>query len=328
MRKYTLLRGAVLMLMVGIMAGCATAPTQEMSDARQAVQAAKEAGAAAHAPGVMGNAEQQLSEAERALRGRNYESARDGAVAARQEALKARNMTLALNQAKDAVAEAEQLGAASPAAHEWLAKLEAASAAGNEEEALRAGQEAKQQARDDIKHFREQKLREEKDNQEWLDKSKPLLDEARQAETRLNSLQQEALHRAEEAYQQQNGQRAYNLISVVTAELHAPPPPPPPPPPVESKPRTLNYQVMKGDSLWTIARKPSVYGDPRRWPLIYRSNQAHIRNPDVLPPGLTLLIELEPSADLVKLAAEHARRREGAPDAVKKLDKQFLLDAK
>lgn len=155
MTKYTLLRGVGLMLVVGAIAGCATAPMQEMSDARQAVQAAREAGAAVHSKFVMDSAERDLSQAELKLRGRYYTSARDEAVAAKQEAVKARNMALAISQAKEAVAEAERLGALTQKTRDSLAKAEAASAKGSEEEVVRAAQQAKQQAQDDIRRFRD-----------------------------------------------------------------------------------------------------------------------------------------------------------------------------
>ena len=70
MTKRVLLRGTGLILAVGMMAGCATAPTQEMSDARQAVQAARDVDATQHTPVAMGKAEQDLTQAEHQLRKR------------------------------------------------------------------------------------------------------------------------------------------------------------------------------------------------------------------------------------------------------------------
>jgi nucleoid-associated protein YgaU len=325
MTKYTLLKGVGLPVMLGIIAGCATAPTQEMSDARQAVQSAREAGANTHAPVALDNAEKQLSQAERELQVHKYKRARNDATNAKQSAVKARNMALAISQAKDTVELAEQMGALSDATREWMTKAEAAATAGKEEDVARFSQRAKQEAQNDIKRFREQKLREDQENQQWLDKAKPLLDEVHLAEARLNNLQLEALHRAEETYQQHDGQRAYNLVNFVMAELRAPPPPPQP---VERKPRTLKYQVLKGDNLWAIAAKQFVYGDALWWPVIYRSNQQQIPNPDRLSPGQILTVELEPDDALVKLAVQHSIKREGAPSVVKKLDEEFLRAAK
>lgn len=320
MTKYTLLKGVGLTVMLGIIAGCATAPTQEMSDARQAVQSAREAGATTHAPAALDNAEKQLSQAERELQVHKYKRARNDATNAKQSAVKARNIALAISQAKETVELAEKMGALSDATRGWMTKAEAAAAAGKEEDVARFSERAKQEAQNDIKRFREQILREDQENQQWLDKTKPLLDEVHQEESRLNNLQQEALLRAEDTYRQHDGQRAYNLVNFVVAELRDPSPPQP----VERKPRTLKYQVLKGDSLWAIAAKQFVYGDALWWPLIYRSNQEQIPNPDRLSPGQMLTVELEPDDALVTLAVQHSIKREGAPSVEKKLDEEFL----
>jgi nucleoid-associated protein YgaU len=309
-------------MVLGIAVGCATAPTQEMSDARQAVQAAREADAKLHTPDAMESAEHELSQAEHELHGRNYKLARNDALAAKQEAIKARNMALAIAQAKDALAEADKLGALSQPTRDWLAQAENAAAAGNEEQAIHDAQQAMQLAQDDVRHYNEAQRRATQENQAWLDKAKPLLDEARQATARLSDLQQEALRRAEEAYQQGEGQKSYNLADYIVAEVRALPPKPPP------APRTLQYQVEKGDNLWNIAAKPSVYGNSLWWPLILRSNQDQIHDADVISPGQKLTIELDPEQSLVDLAVQHAIRREGTPAVVKDLDKEFLKKAK
>jgi hypothetical protein len=68
---------------------CATAPVQEMSDARQAIQAAKEAGMQSPQPPDLLKAETLLNEAEVALQNGDYESARAKAKQARKAALQA-----------------------------------------------------------------------------------------------------------------------------------------------------------------------------------------------------------------------------------------------
>lgn len=318
MTKYTLLRCAGFIWVLGILAGCAAAPTQEMSDARQAVQAAREAGAKQHTPLVMENAEHELSQAEQELRGRNYKSARNDALSAKQRAIKARNMAQAISQAKEAMAEADKLGALSQPTRDRLAQAESAAAAENEEIAVHNAQQAMRQAQEDVQRFNEEQQRAAQENQAWLDKAEPLLEEARQATARMSGLQQEALRRAEAAYQQGEGQKSYNLADYIVAEVRALPPEPPPAPP------TLQYRVMEGDNLWKIAAKPSVYGNGLWWPLILLSNQDQIPDADVISPGLQLSIELEPGKDLVDLAVQYAIHREGAPDEVKALDREFL----
>jgi hypothetical protein len=72
-----------------VMAGCAGLPVQEMSDARQAIQAAEEAGAAHYAPEALSDAKRLLTSAERKLERQAYGSARTDAREARRRAAEA-----------------------------------------------------------------------------------------------------------------------------------------------------------------------------------------------------------------------------------------------
>jgi hypothetical protein len=44
----------------------------------------------------------------------------------------------------------------------------------------------------------------------------------------------------------------------------------------------MKYVVKKGDSLWKISAKSSVYGDPFEWPLLFRANRDQITDPDII----------------------------------------------
>jgi hypothetical protein len=72
------------------LAGCAGAPVQEMSDARQAVRAAEEAGAEQKAPEQLAAAQALLKEAEGNINRGEYREARDHATRARMKAIEAR----------------------------------------------------------------------------------------------------------------------------------------------------------------------------------------------------------------------------------------------
>ncbi len=70
--------------------GCAQAPVQEMSDARQAIQAARVAvGDDEAGRGDLATAEELLKQAETALEAGRYGNARDHAAAAKTSALEA-----------------------------------------------------------------------------------------------------------------------------------------------------------------------------------------------------------------------------------------------
>ena len=68
---------------------CVSAPVQEMSDARQAIQAAKESNPAGNSQENLIKAESLLKEAEAALESGEYKKAKLTATEARNEAIKA-----------------------------------------------------------------------------------------------------------------------------------------------------------------------------------------------------------------------------------------------
>ena len=60
--------------------------------------------------------------------------------------------------------------------------------------------------------------------------------------------------------------------------------------PIEDTPAPVksHYVVRKGDSLWKIAGKPMIYGDPMLWPIIYKDNRDQISDPDFIDPDQDL----------------------------------------
>ncbi|MBI4651580.1 LysM peptidoglycan-binding domain-containing protein [Candidatus Desantisbacteria bacterium] len=44
------------------------------------------------------------------------------------------------------------------------------------------------------------------------------------------------------------------------------------------------YEVVKGDSLWKIAGYQKIYGDPYKWPVIYKANKKFIKDPSIIYP--------------------------------------------
>lgn len=87
---FTALAAATLLLA----AACETAPpVQEMSDARQAIQVAREAGAETHAAKELMEAEQYLHSAEEKLSAEEYAEARRAALQAKTAAQAARRLS-------------------------------------------------------------------------------------------------------------------------------------------------------------------------------------------------------------------------------------------
>lgn len=89
----TLLLAALAALALSL-AGCVTVPVQAMSNARQAVQAARQAGAERYAPTLYAEARRWLDDASFAIKAEDYGrargSARKAALLARQALVKAR----------------------------------------------------------------------------------------------------------------------------------------------------------------------------------------------------------------------------------------------
>ncbi len=78
---------------------------------------------------------------------------------------------------------------------------------------------------------------------------------------------------------------------------------------VPDEPTVGSYEVVAGDNLWDIAGKGSVYGDPFRWPLIYKANKAKINDADLIYPGQVFDYEVSPSSSEVEAAVSHAKSR-------------------
>ena len=86
-RSVERLAGGILLAFV---VACGSAPVQEMSEARQALEAARVAGAEQHAPESYQKAQALLKTAEDMLNERHFRKARDSAALARDEAIQAR----------------------------------------------------------------------------------------------------------------------------------------------------------------------------------------------------------------------------------------------
>lgn len=101
-------------------------------------------------------------------------------------------------------------------------------------------------------------------------------------------------------------------------EAVARPAPPVEPPAAEppaasppAKPAFTRYVVKAGESLWQIAGRPDVYGNPLAWPLIHEANKASLRN-GTIRAGQVLLIPRDVSPAEREAAIQKAMARPGA----------------
>lgn len=84
-----LLRILVVLVGIAILSGCRTPPVQEMSDARQAIEAARNAGATPGTSPEFGAAQAAITRAETHLEAKEYARARLAALQAKRHASEA-----------------------------------------------------------------------------------------------------------------------------------------------------------------------------------------------------------------------------------------------
>ncbi len=126
-----------------LVGACTSAPTQEMSDARQAIYSARSADAAVYAPRSMDSAERLLGQAEQSLKQGRYDVARDDALEARQAAMKARQVAVAIADARAALEHAKTRGNAWVSVEVLIDEAQTAGQQGDESRAWELATEAK-----------------------------------------------------------------------------------------------------------------------------------------------------------------------------------------
>ena len=50
------------------------------------------------------------------------------------------------------------------------------------------------------------------------------------------------------------------------------------------------YIVQSGDTLWSIAANPHVFGDATKWRKLFSANQDIMKSPDAIRAGMTLRV--------------------------------------
>jgi nucleoid-associated protein YgaU len=130
-------------------------------------------------------------------------------------------------------------------------------------------------------------------NRYWMHKARALLSKIRQY-TNLNTSERSSLSEGRSDLSNNEGKPAYDVLSSLLSELKA---------------ARTTYTVVRGDNLWHIASKHSIYGNPFEWPLIYRANATKINDPDLIYPNQNLRIVLNPLKSAVHSAVHYAKTR-------------------
>ena len=97
------------------------------------------------------------------------------------------------------------------------------------------------------------------------------------------------------------------------------------PEPTPTAAGSSQYTVVKGDNLWNISAKPSIYNNPYQWPLIYKANSSKIKDADLIYPGQNFDINSNPSSAETSAAITHAKTRGAwSLGVVEESDKAYL----
>lgn len=193
-------------------AGCTTAPVQEMSDARQAIAAARDADAARRTPALLSSAEHSLQDAQLQLKNYFYTEARKRAIAAKAQAVQARREAeaqkhveqehaaqIAIVAAKRAIQDAAALEGLWRDTEGVMKSAETAMQSGDYAQAQTQAAAAEQQALLAT-------------NQAYLEKARCLINAAK-SKRHLTGSQRAIVSDAEAALRKQDGKQAYTLIN-------------------------------------------------------------------------------------------------------------------
>ncbi len=188
-------------------------------------------------------------------------------------------LTQALDSARAAIKQAKSLHWIWRDTGKIMKKAEAAAKKGDEATAIKLANKARTQAELAV-------------NQYYLEHAKALL--RKMSGYSMNADQKQRLNAAADAIRNHEGRKAYDILNQLMAEV---------------KTNNIQYQVVRGDSLWGIAARPNIYDNPYEWPLIYKANSDKIKDADLIYPGQVFSIDMNPSAADVDAAVHHAKTR-------------------
>jgi hypothetical protein len=200
MRCATRFIGVLGLALAGQLAGCASAPIQEMSDARQAIQAAEQVRADALTPKDLELARHHVLRAEQALEVRAYHRARKEAQEAQTLATRARAVAVALTETRQSVEEAKRLGIAPADAIFFLDGAMQAARRGEDQRAQSLAGRARELSAAAV--------------DAWYNaRARRLLDRFEISEARMGPGERAQLEKARSAYRRGDGRAAYEILT-------------------------------------------------------------------------------------------------------------------
>jgi len=196
----TIFRYAYLFYLSALLTACAgSPPTQEMSDARQAVKQAQDSGAGSVAPKLLQSAEKQLKMAEGSIADKSYKRARMAAETAKNEATLARKAAMAFKNAEMAMKNAAAVKNNWRDTRKILDKAKKAAAKGEGAKAVKLANQAQVQAENAV-------------NQYYLENAAFIVQSLRDR-GRLSHSQQAGISAVQKALSKKNGRKAYEMAS-------------------------------------------------------------------------------------------------------------------
>lgn len=185
-----------------LFAACAgSPPTQEMSDARQAIQAAKDAGADKNVPGLLKSSEDLIQSAEIKLNNKAYRKARKDAKAAKNNAMTATSVSTAIKTATAAIKKAEGFGYVWRDSSKMITDAQKAAEEGDVKKALKLANTSKNEGEHAI-------------NQYYLETASYKAGKLEDGDS-LNPSQKSALGAVKDALNKKDGKKAMDLLEKI-----------------------------------------------------------------------------------------------------------------
>ena len=196
----------IFIIITGFVIGSVGAPTQEMSDARQAIKAARDVQADYYMPALWIKVEQNLAQAEQKLEAGEFKEARLFATLTKDQAVNAHNMAVAIGHAQRVWQTITIMALKAPQMRNLLEKANLSAHQGQVNKAVDFANQAYIQGQTVL-------------NQGYLEQAQILIEQIKNAQELLLPDELAVLNLAEMAYQHQEGQKAYQLIKPLLKKL-------------------------------------------------------------------------------------------------------------